>query len=115
MKRQYRLSERAAQDIADIHAYSTANWGEEKADEYAQAIYLALEQLAANPNQNTSRNRRSAPFRMAAIRQYFILYEIVDDEVIVLTIMHQTRNVEKHVAKLTPGFKKLVARMKQPD
>ena len=115
MTQRYRLSDMAAQDIADIHAYSTARWDEEKADHYVETIYRALEKLAARPDRSISRNKRSAPFRMTGVGQHFILYEVVADEVIALTIMHQAQNVEKHVAKLTPAFKKLVIQMlKQP-
>lgn len=111
MSGEYRLSERAAQDIADIYAYSLARWGEDKADEYVGGIYHVLEKLTAHPGRNTSRDKRSAPFRMIAAQQHFVLYEMLGDEIVVLAIMHQAQNVEKHVAKLTPVFKQFIARM----
>jgi toxin ParE1/3/4 len=108
---EYRLSETAAQDIANIHTYSQTRWGEAKANQYVEAIYRALEKLAARPDRSISRDKRSAPFRMIAIRQHFALYEVLNGDVIVLTIMHQAQNVEKHVARLTPAFETLIARM----
>lgn len=41
MSGEYRLSERAAQDIADIYAYSLARWGEDKADEYVGGFIMS--------------------------------------------------------------------------
>ncbi len=111
MTGEYRLSERAAQDIADIYVYSHTRWGEERADAYVESLYRGLKQLAARPDRNTSRNKRSAPFRMTAVQQHFILFEMLNDEVIILAILHQSRNVEKHVAKLTPGFRDLIRTM----
>jgi len=48
---------------------------------------------------------------MIAAQQHFVLYEMLGDEIVVLAIMHQAQNVEKHVAKLTPVFKQFIARM----
>ena len=112
MTGEYRLSQTAAQDIANIHTYSQTRWGDEKADQYVEAIYRALEKLAARPDRSISRDKPNAPFRMIAIQQHFVLYEVLNGEVIVLTILHKAQNVEKHVAKLTPAFEELIARMK---
>jgi plasmid stabilization system protein ParE len=108
---EYRLSERAAQDIADIYAYSLSHWGEDRADEYVESIYRALKKLAAHPGRNTSRHKRSTPFRMIAVRQHFALYEILNDEIIVLALMHQAQDIEKRVTKLTPVFRRLLAQL----
>ena len=108
---EYRLSERAAQDIADIYAYSLTRWGEDRADQYIEGIYRALKALATHPTRDASRNKRSAPFRMIAVQQHFLLFEVLNDEVIILAIMHQAQNVEKHITKLTPTFVQGLAEM----
>lgn len=111
MAGEYRLSERAAQDIVDVYAYSLTRWGEEAADRYIEGLYLALERLAAHPDRNSSRNKRSAPFRMIAAQQHFILYEALGNEIVILSIMHQAQNVEKRIANLTPAFRDMIAKI----
>ncbi|MEI9904184.1 MAG: type II toxin-antitoxin system RelE/ParE family toxin [Asticcacaulis sp.] len=105
----YHLSDMALEDIAAIHDYSVTHWGEHKADQYVAAIYHAINRLAISPDRNISRNARSSPFRMIAVEQHFIIYDLTENGTVILTLMHQAQDVEKRVAKLTPTFRQLVA------
>ena len=105
------LSETAIEDLNEIYAYSLENWGEDRAVKYIQAFYLVFQKLVRSPAGVPFRNRRSSPFRLVPMEEHFVLYDLVEERVVILTLFHQSQNVEKRVASLTPVFMKLVQAM----
>lgn len=98
------LTRQTARDLRDIHARSVANWGEERADAYLAEIYAVFAKVAAAPELGRLRAQRSAPFLMVPAGRHFVVYDQAAEGVIVLTVLHQARDVERIIAELGPSF-----------
>lgn len=109
----YFLTRRAALDLRSIHAHSRREWGDDVADRYIDEIYAALRNVAANPGAGHARQHRSSPFLMIPAERHFIIYDVIPQGVVVLTLQHQVRDIETLIAELSPTFLADVARLKR--
>lgn len=107
------LTRNAALDLRRIHARSRREWGEGVADQYLDDLYAAMGVAATNPENGRLRQYRSAPFFMVPARQHFVVYDLVPQGIVVLTVQHQVRDIETLVAELTPAFVTEVERLKR--
>ena len=107
------LTRNAALDLRRIHARSRREWGDDVADRYLADLYAAMGDAAANPEKGRLRQHRAAPFLMVAVRQHFVIYDLVPQGIAVLTVQHQVRDVETLIAELTPVFHNEVERLKR--
>ncbi|MBS0213184.1 MAG: type II toxin-antitoxin system RelE/ParE family toxin [Proteobacteria bacterium] len=92
------LTRNAALDLRRIHARSRREWGDDVADRYLADLYAAMSDAAANPEKGRLRQHRAAPFLMVAVRQHFVIYDLVPQGIAVLTVQHQVRDIETLVA-----------------
>jgi len=95
----YALTRRALFDLQDIYEYSLENWGERRALDYIDVLYKAFEQTAVTSHASRL-SARSAPFLMAQAGSHLIIYDMVPEGLIVLTIVHQMRNLEAVIAAM---------------
>ncbi len=107
------LTRNAARDLRRIHARSRREWGEDIADRYLADLYAAIGDAAADPEKGRLRQCRSTPFLMIPVRRHFMIYDLVPQGVVVLTIQHQVRDIETLVTELTPIFHAEVERIKR--
>jgi len=107
------LTRNAALDLRRIHTRSRREWGEDVADQYLGDLYAAMGVAAANPEKGRLRQYRSAPFLMLPARQHFVVYDLVPQGIVVLTVQYQVRDIETLIAELTPTFVTEVERLKQ--
>jgi toxin ParE1/3/4 len=107
------LTRTAAQNLRDIHVRSRHTWGEAVADRYMSDIYAAMREAAGNPEMGRLRQHRSVPFRMIPARQHFVIYDSLEQGIVVLTIQHQVRHIEALMARLTPTFLAEIDRLKK--
>lgn len=107
------LTRNAALDLRRIHTRSRREWGVDIADHYLADLYAAMGSAAASPEQGRLRQYRSAPFLMVSARHHFVVYDLVPQGIVVLTVQHQVRDIEALVAELTPAFIAEVERLKR--
>jgi plasmid stabilization system protein ParE len=107
------LTRNAALDLRRIHTRSRRESGEGVADQYLDDLYAAMGVAAANPEKGRLRQYRSAPFLMVPARQHFVVYDLVPQGIVVLTVQHQVRDIETLIAELTPAFVTEVERLKR--
>ena len=107
------VTRHAALDLRRIHARSHREWGEDVADQYLADLYAVMGTTAANPERGRSRQYRSAPFLMVPARQHFLIYDLVPQGIVVLTVLHQVRDIESLIADLDQGFHAEVERLKR--
>jgi len=107
------LTRNAALDLRRIHARSRHEWGDGVADRYLADLYAAMGDAATNPEKGHLRQHRSVPFLMVPARQHFVIYDLVPQGIVVLTVQHQVRNIETLIAELTPAFLAEVERLKR--
>lgn len=107
------LTRNAALDLRRIHTRSCREWGDDVADQYLADLYAVMGVAAANPERGRLRKYRSAPFLMVPARQHFVIYDLMAQGIVVLTIQHQVRDIETLIAELTPSFFAEVERLKR--
>lgn len=106
------LTRQAAFDLRAIHAHSRRQWGDRVASRYIGNLYAAMKNAAANPEVGRPRRHRSAPFLMVPAQRHFIIYDTIPRGIAILTLQHQTRDVETLIAELTPAFLTEVEKLK---
>lgn len=107
------LTRNAARDLRRIHAHSRREWGDNVADLYLADLYATMADAAANPEKGRLRQHRSTPFLMVSARQHYVIYDLVPQGIVVLTLQHRVRDIETLIAELTPAFHAEVERLKQ--
>ena len=107
------LTRNAALDLRRIHTLSRREWGEDVADQYLSDLYAAMGAAATNPEKGRLRQYRSAPFLMISARQHFVIYDLMPEGIVVLTVQHQVRDIETLIAQLSPAFVTEVERLKR--
>lgn len=107
------LTRNAALDLRRIHARSRREWGEAVADRYMADVYAAMTDAASRPEKGRPRQHRSAPFLMVPAREHFVIYDVVPQGIVVLTVQLQVRGIETLTTELTPAFHAEVKRLKQ--
>ncbi len=99
----YALTRRALLDLQDIYEYSLENWGEGRALDYLDALYQAFEQIAEK-RYASPLSDRSAPYLMAQAGSHLVICDTVPEGLVVLTIVHQMRNVEAIIGAIQPDL-----------
>lgn len=102
-------------DLRRIHARSRREWGDAVADRYLTELYEVMADAARTPEKGRLRQYRSAPFLMVPARKHFVIYELVPQGIVVLTVQLQVRGIETLIAELTPRFHAEVERLKQKE
>jgi toxin ParE1/3/4 len=98
------LTRRAARDLRDIHKHSLKQWGEKTARGYIDKLYAAMGALKVDDDRARPREQRALPFKIVAAEKHFIVYEIAEGVPVVLTLLHQRRDIESILQDLTPDF-----------
>lgn len=100
----FRLTRRAALDLKAIHRRSADEWGDEVATRYMADLYASMSRAASDPETGRLRAHRAVPFLMVAARKHFIVFDRLGDGIVIVTVLHQARDVERIVAGLSRSF-----------
>lgn len=109
---EFHLTRRAALDLRDIYERSQREWGDARADLYLADLYEVMRKAASNPDSGLLRQHRAAPFLMLPARQHFIVYDRLPQGIVILSILHQVRDVESLLASMSSSFKQEVETIK---
>lgn len=109
MASDFLLMAEALANLQDIERHSIQTWGKDRAERYLADLYGTFAKLAKAPDRDQSRYARSAPFRMVAAQEHFIVFDVINDDVIVITLLHQSSHVEKRLASQSKRFKAALA------
>lgn len=90
----FHLTRRAILDLKNIYVYSVENWGEQIAEKYLDGIYEVFFSLVENPDAGNIWQKRAFPFRMVAAGKHFAVYELHNNQIIILTVLHGNQNIE---------------------
>ncbi|OKO98804.1 type II toxin-antitoxin system RelE/ParE family toxin [Xenorhabdus eapokensis] len=92
----YRLSERAAEDFANIYDYTLIQFGEAQADHYTDALNVFLETLANMPDIG-----RDYPavygVRRIEFQRHTVFYTVRDSDILIARILHQQMDHAQHL------------------
>ncbi|GAA4791488.1 hypothetical protein GCM10023231_19270 [Olivibacter ginsenosidimutans] len=98
------LTSRALDDIQDIYDYSLDEWGEQTALKYIKAFEDAFSLLQAHKGLLKINKKISSKFRVYPIQKHYLICDIVDDNIFVLTIRHVSMNLLERLKELEPGL-----------
>jgi len=93
----YRLSQDAERDIVEIYVYSFQQFGEAQAEHYHQTLADAFGVLASNPGMGRDFSFVKAHTRRANCASHAIYYQISESDVLVLRVLHQSRDPAQHL------------------
>ncbi|WP_281384623.1 type II toxin-antitoxin system RelE/ParE family toxin [Nitrospirillum iridis] len=103
----YRLTSKAAVDIAEVLRHSERMFGPTQRHRYAALIHKAITMVAAEPDRPGSRSRpeirpglRSLHIEYAAGRRgaasHLLYYRVGSEEIIVLRLLHEAMDASRH-------------------
>ena len=93
------LTATANQDLHDIYAYSLEKWGQKQADVYFKQLENSFYLLLDNPNLGKQRNDLKQGYRSFLTKKHAIFYEISNNEIIILRILHRRMDVNNIAEK----------------
>jgi toxin ParE1/3/4 len=85
----YRLSEKADQDLDDIFLYSFESFGLEKADDYLDSLITRLHNISNSPMMYPEAQDVQRGIRCSVHSPHTIYYRLIDKEVEIIRILRQ--------------------------
>ncbi len=99
------LTDSFYKELDNIYEYSVTEWGEQIADEYLEEVNNALQLIKENSEVLTIREEISPHFQTYLANKHWLICHVKDQFVIVLTILHTSRNVIDRLDELEPTLK----------
>jgi len=96
------LTDRALTDLQDIYDYSVTTWDEIVADKYIEDIGAILKLLESNPKILKAKPQISKRFKTYQARRHYLIFEIVNEIIILLTIQHVSMNTLENIREIEP-------------
>jgi len=93
----WRTTERAEADLAEIEIYGTRTYGRRRAQDYVDDLFAALSALAGNPRIVRERPEIAPGLRLYRFRAHYVLYRIDDEGVLVLSIMGARQEFKEYL------------------
>lgn len=106
------ITRRAFLDLKGIYDYTIQQWGENKSNEYISNLYNDFEKIANNIELGELRKNRSEPFLMYPSGKHYVVYEAYKDGIIIITVLHQVRNIENIIQEFGSVFYREIQELK---
>jgi len=94
----YVFSEDAEEDLKEIYRYGYFNYGEQKADQYIEALKVKCQFLADAPYICRERHEFTPPIRIHHHKKQMILYVIKTDYILIIRVLHERMETEQHLS-----------------
>jgi len=92
-----KLRPRAEDDLTKIHLYTRREWGVSKANAYIREIHQAFLTLANHRTAGRDRSEVRPGLRSFSIGSHVIFYQSLSSGVLVVRILHQMMDYERHL------------------
>ena len=92
----YRLRTLARNDLEIIWDYTLEQWGIQQAERYFKALFTCFDDLARNPQMGRQRDDVLPGSRSFPQGRHVVFYEIDDNGIEILGIVHQSTDVDVH-------------------
>jgi toxin ParE1/3/4 len=93
----YKLTPLALNDLKAIWHYGAKTWGLEQAEAYGEKVIDAFEFLAENPHAGKDMAHIRAGYRRIAVGSHLIFYQVLDDVVQIVRILHKRMDTEQQL------------------
>ena len=98
-KASYALSSAAARDLAGIADYTIQNFGRDQAHRYRDSLNRAFELIAAHPRMGRDQSHLRQGYRRHSHASHVIFYRIVDEQIVVMRVLHSAQDPVRHLGK----------------
>lgn len=96
------LTQRALDDIFEVHGHSIRRWGRKTADRYITDIETALERLKVNPGLLATDNDIVPFFQFYQVNKHLLVCDSREQDVVVLTVLHSSMDIPTRLHELQP-------------
>jgi len=96
------LTDRAMDDLADLSRYSLQQFGLQVADRYMAQIDQALKSLREEPTLLRERADCPGPLRFYRINKHWLVCDVMEGHVFVLTVKHAAMDLPARLRELEP-------------
>jgi toxin ParE1/3/4 len=93
----FELSRKAQADLDDIRDYSLGTFGVARAIAYVDAIEQAFRRILIFPEVGAEHPTIQPAVRSLYCQQHRILYEVMEDRIVILRVLHRAMDVEQHL------------------
>ena len=90
----YTLSKEADKDLEDILFYTKIQWGDGQFKKYAGQIYEVFARISENPHIGILSDYILPDTRKIAVDKHIIFYKVKFGEVLILRILHSSKDIE---------------------
>jgi toxin ParE1/3/4 len=84
----FTISDHAEEDIIAIFLWGLATLGRSQADSYHDGLLAMFDLLAEFPQSARERSEVQPPVRIQPYQSHVVVYEIVDDGILILRVRH---------------------------
>ena len=92
-----KFAKQASFDIDDMYLYGLINFGETQADLYSDKIKKGLKTIQANPEIGRLVTTVNPAIRRFDFERHVIFYDIKDDEILIVRIIHRSKDFVRHL------------------
>lgn len=96
------LTERAIDDLKAIKSHSIDTFGKSVADRYLKQFETALDLIRASPNLLREKENIAGHLRFYRVEKHWLVCDIIDGHVYVLTVKHGSMDLPNRIAELEP-------------
>jgi toxin ParE1/3/4 len=93
----FRLTVLALKDLRSIGRYTQTTWGREQRNRYLTKLDESFHLLAANPQRGRVCDDIRAGYRKYHVGRHLIFYRIVQDDIEIIRILHDSMDVESNL------------------
>jgi toxin ParE1/3/4 len=94
---EYRLSSRAAADLAEIADYGIEQFGIEQARQYRDGLAACFQNLADRPKLGRRAEDLAPALRRYAYQSHVVFYLPEGEGIRIVRVLHQSRDFERHL------------------
>ena len=106
------LTDRAMDDLQGIYDYSIREWGQTTALKYMRAFDSALSIIGQNSGLIRINRKISSKFSVYNVRNHYLICDVIEAEVYVLTVKHVSMDLLERLKDLEPQLDKEVSILK---
>ncbi len=91
------LSNEADNDLEEIYEYTRSNFSIQQANVYLNKLISQIERLGRYPNLGMKRAELTNNIKSLIIESHVVFYKILKDSILVVRILHHSRDFPKHI------------------
>lgn len=87
----------ARNDIKKIWHYTYQNWGEQRADIYADSLGQAINEIPENPEIDSSIEHVRQGYRLYHFKHHLIIYRMTSTVIDIVRVLGESMEIKRHL------------------